>query len=239
MLSQIDTRQILYIDIETVPAVADFDSMDPVFQQLWDQKMRYFQERDSVTARELYDRAAIHAEFGKIVCISTAVEYISEGILRLRVKSFFSDDENALLTQFAAMLNKSFSNDNKYLCGHNVKEFDAPYLARRMLIHGIPLPKMLNTPGKKPWEVNHIDTLELWKFGDYKHYTSLNLLAAVFGIPTPKDDISGADVGKVYWEDRDLERIKTYCEKDTVTVAHLLHKFKNLPLIPDENIESV
>lgn len=239
MLAHININQILFIDIETVSGVFKFDDLGENMQELWSLKTRFLQERDSLTAKELYDKAAIYAEFGKIVCISTAFEYQDKGISKLRVKSFYGDDEKQLLSEFAEMLNKHFSGVDKYLCGHNVKEFDAPYLARRMIINGIDLPKMLDTPGKKPWEVSHIDTMELWKFGDYKHFSSLNLLANIFGIPTPKDDISGADVGRVYWEENDLVRIKTYCEKDTITVAHLMHKFKNLPLISDENIEIV
>lgn len=239
MLPHIHIEQLLFIDIETVSGVYAFSDLSESTQSLWSKKTRFLQERDGLSAEDLYEKAAIYAEFGKVVCISTAFEYQSAGEAKLRVKSFADTDEKKVLLEFAEMLNSHFSGNDKFLCGHNVKEFDAPYLARRMVIHGIELPLMLNTPGKKPWEVNHVDTMELWKFGDYKHYTSLNLLANIFGIPTPKDDISGADVGRVYWEEKDLERIKTYCEKDTVTVAHLMHKFKNLPLISDENIEIV
>lgn len=239
MLGHIDINQLLFIDIETVSGVYSFDDLSEDMQNLWSQKTRFLQERDALSAKELYEKAAIYAEFGKVVCISIAFEHPENGIPKLRVKSFYGENEKKLLTDFAEMLQNYFSGNDKFLCGHNVKEFDAPYLARRMIINSIELPKMLDTPGKKPWEVNHIDTMELWKFGDYKHFSSLNLLAAIFGIPTPKDDISGADVGRVYWEEKNLERIKTYCEKDTITVAHLMHKFKNLPLISDENIESV
>lgn len=239
MLPHIHIEQLLFIDIETVSGVYAFSDLSESTQSLWSKKTRFLQERDGLSAEDLYEKAAIYAEFGKVVCISTAFEYQSAGEAKLRVKSFADTDEKKVLLEFAEMLNSHFSGNDKFLCGHNVKEFDAPYLARRMVIHGIELPLMLNTPGKKPWEVNHVDTMELWKFGDYKHYTSLNLLANIFGIPTPKDDISGADVGRVYWEEKDLDRIKTYCEKDTVTVAHLMHKFKNLPLISDENIEIV
>ena len=239
MLNNIDISQILFIDIETVPGVYSFSDLSESLQELWALKTRFTQERDGLTAEEAYDKAGIYAEFGKIICISTAVEYKSEGVSKLRVKSFYGDDEKELLSEFGAMLTKYFNGADKYLCGHNVKEFDAPYMARRMVVHGLELPKMLDTPGKKPWEVTHLDTMELWKFGDYKHFSSLNLLANIFGIPTPKDDISGADVAKVYWEDKDLERIKVYCEKDTITVAHLMHKFKNLPLVLDENIEII
>ena len=239
MLNHIHIDQILFLDIETVPGVYKFSDLDDNFKELWTSKTRFVQQRDEQTAEEVYEKAGIYAEFGKIVCISIGFVYKAKSINKLRIKSFYGDDEKILLSEFGKMLIQFFNSDDKFLCGHNVKEFDAPYIARRMVLHGIELPRMLNTPGKKPWEVNHLDTMELWKFGDYKHFTSLNLLAAIFGIPTPKDDISGVDVARVYWEEKDLERIKIYCEKDTITVAHLMHKFKNLPLIPDENIEII
>jgi hypothetical protein len=235
MLTQIGIDKILFLDIETVPCVYKFDDLDIKTQELYALKTRFIQEREERDASEVYDRAGIYAEFGKVICISTA--FINGNTLR--VKSFYGDDESEVLRQFAELLNRYFASDNQYLCGHNIKEFDIPFLARRMVINGIELPNMLDLAGKKPWEVRHLDTMELWKFGDYKHFTSLSLLTHIFGIPTPKDDISGADVSRVYWEEQDLERIKVYCEKDTIAVAQLLMKFKNLPLIKDEYIESV
>jgi uncharacterized protein YprB with RNaseH-like and TPR domain len=124
-----------------------------------------------------------------------------------------------------------------YLCAHNGKEFDYPYLIRRILINGLEVPSILNLSGKKPWEVNHIDTMELWKFGDYKHYTSLELLATVFGISSPKDDINGSDVGRVYWQENDLQRIVKYCQKDVVTIVNLLLRFKGKPMMGEESIQ--
>ena len=122
------------------------------------------------------------------------------------------------------------------LCAHNGKEFDFPFLARRILVNELPLPAILDSAGKKPWETQYLDTMELWKFGDYKHYTSLELLAALFGIPTPKDDINGADIHRVYWEDHDLERIRIYCQKDVLTIARLFLKFQQQPGIEDEDV---
>lgn len=239
MLAQIKPNQILYLDIETVPNVYDYSDLDDTTQDLWTSKTRFIQEREQLSSEEVYDRAGIYAEFGKVVCISTAFAYYKGTELHLRVKSFYGNDEKILLSDFANMLDEHFKTDNKFLCGHNLKEFDVPFMARRMLVNGVKLPAKLNIAGKKPWQVPFLDTMELWKFGDYKHFTSLSLLAHLFGIPTPKDDISGADVGRVYWEEKDLERIKVYCEKDTITVAHVMHKFKNIPLIPDEYIETV
>ena len=154
----------------------------------------------------------------------------------IRLKSFASDDEKEALQGFADMLNSHFNTPQHLLCGHNGKEFDFPYIARRMLINGIKLPTLLDIAGKKPWEIAHLDTMELWKFGDYKHYTSLELLAHLFNIPTPKDDISGADVSRVYWEEKDLDRITEYCQKDVVTTVQLLLKYKGASLIDEENV---
>jgi DNA polymerase elongation subunit (family B) len=239
MLAHINIDKILFLDIETVPAVYQYSDLKDETKELWSQKTRYIQNRDSLTADEVYEKAGIYAEFGKVVCISTAICHGDAGEAAMRVKSFYGDDEATLLKEFADMLNKHFTGADKYLCGHNVKEFDVPYMARRMVLNGIGLPHIINVPGKKPWEVQFIDTMELWKFGDYKHFTSLNLLTHLFGIPTPKDDISGADVSRVYWEEKDLERIKIYCEKDTVAVAQLMRKFKNLPLIDETQIKTI
>ena len=153
---------------------------------------------------------------------------------RVQLKSFYGDDEKILLEEFAQLLSKHYNTPASLLCGHNGKEFDFPYLARRMLINGIPLPSILDLAGKKPWEIRHLDTLELWKFGDYKHYTSLELLAAIFDIPTPKDDIDGSQVAKVYWEDKDLERIAAYCQKDVLTTLQLFRRYQGLPLVKEE-----
>src|SRR6056297_2360607 len=198
MLTEIDLENILFLDIETVPAVYNFDELDLSWQELWSDKTRFLQERESKTAGELYEKAGIYAEFGKIICISTALFYQAGSEQKLRVNSYYGKDEKALLADFLEMLNRFDRRGEKFLCGHNSKEFDIPYIARRSLINGLTLPRMINLAGKKPWEVRHLDTMDLWKFGDYKHFTSLNLLAKLFDVPTPKGDISGADVGRVF-----------------------------------------
>jgi hypothetical protein len=232
-LQKINPGSILFLDIETVPRYASYPELPPEMKKLWDKKANKIAKQDDDTPENLYDKAGIFAEFGKIIVISAG--FITNE--KLRLTSFYGHDEKDLLIRFADTLNKYFNSPQHYLCAHNGKEFDFPYIARRMLINGITLPSILNTPGKKPWEVTHLDTLELWKFGDYKHYTSLELLTTIFEIPTPKDDISGSDVGRVYWEENDLERIVTYCEKDTLAVAQLYLRYINRPLIPEENIE--
>jgi DNA polymerase elongation subunit (family B) len=236
MLEHIDLSQVLVIDIETVPQFPSFDEVPPPLAGLWEQKTAY-QRKETVTAGEYYTRAGIWAEFGKIICISAGSFSFNAGITGLKLRSFFDDDEPRLLQRFISLLSKQPS--TLLLCAHNGKEFDFPYLCRRMLINGIALPPQLHLWGKKPWEIPHIDTMELWKFGDYKQFTSLNLLAEIFGIPTPKDDISGEDVYRVYWQENDLGRIRKYCEKDVITTAQVLLRFKNMPPVPEHLITVV
>ena len=239
MLDNINIDSILFLDIETVPMVRTYDELPDPFKDLWDKKAVILtrntrgSEENVPTPGEVFERAGIYAEFGKIVCIST-------GILRngtLWIKSFAGDDEKQLLTEFAEMLTKAAGKKVQYLCAHNGKEFDYPYMIRRMLILGVPVPSILDLSMKKPWEVNHFDTMELWKFGDFKNYTSLELLAAVFNIPTPKDDIHGSDVAGVYYEEKDLPRIVRYCQKDVITIVNLFLKFQFKEIIGDDEIQ--
>ena len=227
MLHKAPFEKILFLDIETVPQFYQFDELPDEAKKLYDAKTKILQK--DKTVEEVYDRAGIYAEFGKIICIS--VGYIHDGVLgrQIRLKSFYHDDEETLLKQFVRLLedNSRFN----ILCGHNAKEFDFPFICRRLLINGIAIPSVLDLAGKKPWEIPHLDTMELWKFGDFKAYTSLALLCYVFNIPTPKDDISGADVSRVYYEENDLERIKDYCEKDVVALIQLFLRMRNEPLI--------
>jgi predicted PolB exonuclease-like 3'-5' exonuclease len=190
---------------------------------------------------ELYERAGIYAEFGKIICISAGYVIQKNGELFFRVKSFNDDNEKKLIGNFFNAWEKFSRAGKRRLCGHNAQEFDFPYIARRALVNNLRLPKIFDIAGSKPWEVKEtlIDTLQLWKFGDYKHYTSLSLLCELFNIPTPKDDIDGSQVAKIYWEDNDIDRIVSYCEKDTLAVANLLLKYKGDKIIPFENLESV
>ena len=233
MLQKIPLEKVLFLDIETVPQFPLFSDLDETTKKLYDQKTKFLQKESSL--EEVYDRAGIYAEFGKIICIS--VGYIHSGSLgeQLRLKSFYGDDEVLLLREFVELLNIE---NLKFpiLCGHNAKEFDFPFICRRLLIHGITLPIQLDIAGKKPWDINHLDTMELWKFGDYKAYTSLALLCHIFQIPTPKDDISGADVARVYYEEKNIERIKVYCEKDVVALIQLLRKMMGKSLIKEEKI---
>ncbi len=232
MLDHINIEKVLFLDIETVPQYPDYKMVPEELRALWNRKAQKLSSDPADTAETLYGRAGIYAEFGKIICISVGV--VRNG--QLRIKSFASDNEGELLSGFSALLNNSFSAPDDLLCAHNGKEFDFPYIARRMLINGIALPSLIDTAGRKPWEVQHIDTMELWKFGDYKSYTSLALLTAIFNIPTPKDDIDGSMVAEVYWNEKNLPRIVEYCQKDVVAVVQLLLRYKGLPLIPQSDI---
>ena len=231
-------NNILFLDIETVPQEESWGQLSKEMQGLFEKKTQY-QRKEEFTAEQFYDRAGIWAEFGKIICISVGYFVDVDTKKQLRVTSFFGDDEHKLLTEFKVLLDKHFAKKDNILCAHNGKEFDFPFIARRMIIHKIDLPKKLNLFGKKPWEVPHIDTLELWKFGDFKHYTSLKLLTSILGIPSPKDDIDGSEVAAVYYKEKNLQRIVAYCEKDTIAVAQILLRFNNEDLIEDKDIVSV
>ena len=232
MLDHVKIEKVLFLDIETVPQYATYNELPERIKEFWDHKSTKIKVNETDTPEIVYERAGIYSEFGKVICISVGFIHNNE----LRIKSFAGDDEAQLLRDFAAMLENNFNKPGTLLCAHNGKEFDFPYIARRMLIHGIRLPFLLNIAGKKPWEVPYLDTMELWKFGDYKNYTSLALLTAIFDIPSPKDDINGSQVGEYYWVKKELPRIVIYCQKDVVAIAQLLLRYKGMPLIEESNI---
>ena len=234
MINNINPEDILFIDVETVPAVPAFDEMSESMQMMWDKKTKGSRGVDE-SAADVYERAGIYSEFGKIICISAG--FLTGQVFR--VKSVYGSDEKVLLGEFGALINKWSSRRDPYLCAHNGKDFDFPYIARRMIINRVKVPDILDSAGKKPWDIKHLDTMELWKFGEYKHFVSLALLAEIFGIPTPKDDIDGSQVASVYWKDNDLKRIVTYCEKDVITVARVLMRFIGRDDISDDNVESL
>jgi 3'-5' exonuclease len=238
MLDNIKVEDIMFLDIETVPVSPSYQTLTPVLQTLWDKKSRQFRTQEQ-TAGDVYERAGIYSEFGKIICISVGL-IRDKNPLSFRLKSFYGKDEKALLTEFSGMLSKfSRNHSDAVLCAHNGKEFDFPYIARRMIINGLIIPGILDNAGKKPWEIKLLDTMDLWKFGDYKNYTSLELLTSVLGIPTPKDDIDGSMVAGIFYIEDNLERIVHYCEKDVLAIARVLMKFMNLPGIEEDKIESV
>lgn len=245
MTDNTDIANILFLDIETVSGKPEFDGLSEDFQGLWKAKARQLArstvEGEEPDYAEIYkNRAAIFAEFGKIVCISVGVVHRDkeDQLLKVRLKSFASENEKELLYDFSQMVFKFYNDPNKHsFCGHNAREFDIPYICRRLIVHQLPLPTPFNLSGKKPWETKHIlDTMEMWKFGDMKHYTSLKLLAALLGFPSPKDDIDGSDVGRVYWQDKDLERLSLYCEKDVLATIQLYLRYKYMPLLEEEQV---
>ena len=238
MLDKIIPENVLFIDIETVPQTENLDQFPQHLQKLWIKKAGQIAGKNE-TAEELFSRSGIYAEFGKIVCISAGKIYRKGEERAYRVKSYYGADEALLLKDFTAMLNTFMINPHHKICAHNGQEFDFPFISRRLLINGIKLPPVFDIAGSKPWEVREclLDTLQLWKFGDYKHYTSLDLLCTIFNIPTPKDDINGSQVAEVFYKENNVERIARYCEKDTFAIAQLILRYKGEPLIPLENFE--
>jgi len=237
MIVKINLNHILFLDIETVPEEEHFHSLDDEMKTLWEHKTQY-PRKDDFSPEEFYDRAGIWAEFGKIVCVSVGYFVVKGDIRNFRVTSFFGD-EKKILRDFNNLLNNHFNQAQHILCGHNAKEFDIPFLARRMIINQIPIPNKLNLFGKKPWEIPHLDTLELWKFGDYKHFTSLKLMCKILGIPSSKGDIDGSQVGHVFYVEKDIDRIVTYCEKDTIAVAQIFLRLRREDLLIDDEISHV
>lgn len=236
MLENINIEKVLFLDIETVPLSASFQDLPEESKTFWEKKANQIR-KEGVSIEEIYERAGIYAEFGKIVCISFGIIYFREGSPYARIKVFADHDETKILKDFADLLCKLNSQKDLLLCAHNGKEFDFPYISRRMLINGIAIPAVLDVSGRKPWETTFLDTMELWKFGDYKHFTSLNLLTHIFGIPSPKIDIDGSQVAKVYWQNNDLARIAKYCQHDVLAIIQLFLKYKGCELIPAERVE--
>lgn len=242
MYNDVPLGSILFLDVECVSGEPTLDEVPAALAAVWREKapriMRVEALSEAETAEAYVDRAGIKAEFGKIVCISVGLLAGEPGAEELRVKSFADVDERVLLDDFAGMLSRSPR--LRHLCGHNIREFDLPYIGRRMLIHGMSLPKVLDLRGKKPWEAKHLlDTMEMWSFGDRKNYTSLKLLAALFGIPSPKGDIDGSQVGRVFWEENDLGRIAAYCERDVVATANVFLALTGRPPLPEARVTLV
>jgi uncharacterized protein YprB with RNaseH-like and TPR domain len=234
MIEKINLNNILFLDIETVPQQEHYNDLDNEMKELWQHKTQY-QRKDDYTPEDFYERAGIWAEFGKIVCLSVGY-FVNKGDIRnFRVTSFFGE-EKKILNDFTNLLNNHFNLTQHVLCGHNAKEFDIPFIARRMIINQMAIPNKLNLFGKKPWEISHLDTLELWKFGDYKHFTSLKLLTKILDIPSSKGDIDGSLVAKVYYVDKDIDRIVTYCEKDVIAVAQIFLRLRREDLLVKDEI---
>lgn len=235
--------KILFFDIETVPQQGTFENMSEEMQHLWVEKIGKLavsnpQKYTYAKIEDSWEQAGIYAEFGRVVCISVGFVYSKSGEWHLKTKSFCGENEKQILTDFFELLGQMNNSPYRTLCGHNIKEFDVPYVCRRALVQGIPLPDCMQVAGKKPWEVPFVDTMELWKFGDYKSFTSLKTLTAIFGIPTPKDDIDGSEVARVFYQEHDIQRISTYCQKDVIATTQVYLRLTGNPLIKIENIET-
>ena len=239
-------QKILFLDIETAPLYYNFTDLSDKGKELWEKKTKFLKS-DTQTTKDIYhEKAGIFSEFSKVICISLGVinnkqssDHTNPSLplsneKRIYLTSLKNKEEKELLLTFKELVNNKFP--NFYLCAHNGKEFDFPFICRRFLANGIQLPDTLNIMGKKPWEIMHLDTMELWKFGDYKNYTSLDLLAYTFNIPSPKDEINGEDVSKVYHVENDLEKIVTYCQKDVITLIQVYLRIQGKSLIDKKNI---
>lgn len=227
MIQHIPLERILFIDIETVPGSGSWEELPETEQMLWDKKTK-FQRKDEISAQDFYsEKAGIMAEFGKIICITIGMLEKND---TLKIKSFAGHDEKKILLEFGEIFNSQRLRE-VILCAHNGKEFDFPWIARRFLINGMMPPIPFQMFGKKPWEIPHLDTMELWKFGDYKSFVSLELLAHVFKVPTPKDDIDGSMVSSIYYIEKDLQRIVDYCEKDVLTLANIFRRMRQEDLL--------
>jgi 3'-5' exonuclease len=237
MIEKMPLENFLFIDIETVSQQKEFAGLDADWQKLWEEKTKYTLPENTTPGEYYPQRAGVMAEFAKVICISMAYFKKQDTAYQLRVKSVYGHDEKILLQDFINTVNQLEASNNKWsFTGHNIKEFDIPFLCRRFVVNGLSIPVYLDFQNMKPWETNMVDTFQYWRFGDYKHYTSLKLLAAALNVPSPKDDIDGSMVGHVYWNENNLERIVTYCQKDVVTVANIILRFRHLPLLQDEQV---
>jgi 3'-5' exonuclease len=236
-MQNIRLENLLFIDIETVPQQPVFTNLPEEWQKLWIEKVQW-QLPEHTTSEQFYSqRAGIMAEFAKIICISMGYFRRDAKLLQLRIKSFYGDDEKQLLDSMLEALKELEAVNNRWsFTGHNIREFDIPFLCRRLLVNGIAIPHYLDFQNMKPWDVNMLDTFQYWRFGDYKNFTSLNLLAATLGVPSPKDDMDGSMVADVYYKQHDLLRIVNYCQKDVITVANIVRRFKNLPVLTEGEI---
>jgi hypothetical protein len=232
-----ELKDILFIDIETVSMVENYDMLNERFKSQWARKASFLKKEEGITDADLFhDRAGIYAEFGKIIVIAIGKYFDSDdGKIGLKTKYFAGHEEKSVLEEFKITCEKTDPSKTK-LCAHNGKEFDFPYLCRRMLVNNVSLPSLLNIAGRKSWEVPHLDTMELWKFGDYKHYTSLDLLTALFEIPTSKALMDGSMVNEVYYKEKNLTKIADYCTLDVVAIAQLYLRMKGFPLVEEKNI---
>jgi 3'-5' exonuclease len=230
---KVPLTKILFLDIETVGGCKNYQSCKKDNPKIAKQFLKYidwfqkrFPEDSSLTVDEIFlRRASLVPEFSKIICVSAAFVTDKDEV---KIQSFFGDDERQLLKDCQKLLDRCGKLDF-YLCGHNLKNFDIPMLAKRMIINGIMPPSILPSYDTKPWEIKAIDTKEIWQYGAYTSIGSLDLLCSTMDIPTPKNgEVSGDNVHKSYWEDNKLKEIEDYCQKDVLVLIDIIKKLKNL-----------
>ena len=236
MLDHINPENLICIDIETVPCYPQFNDCPDDLKELYLKKSERLKQEHENDEEQYFNHAGIYAEFGKVICITLGLFKKKKSEYQLRIKSLSDDDEKKVLQDFAEILDKYPRPNRLQFCGHNIREFDMPFLCRRFLIQHLNLPAPMDISGKKPWDVNMVDTMQLWRFGDIKHFTSIKLLALILGIESPKGDIDGKDVGRVYWKEKNMQRIVEYCQRDVITVAQLVMRFKGMELLQGEQI---
>lgn len=232
-------RNVLFVDVETASAASDYHELEIRMQRLWDKKSLIYSAEGNYSTPELYyNKASLHAEFGKIIVISAAYFYLNDKQdLCLRVKAFDAPDERTLLEDFVELLKqKHFNSKALRLCAHNGKDFDFPYLSRRMLVNNIEIPDALDIMGKKPWEIQHLDTMDIWRFGERRETVSLETLAAIFGLPDYTAEMNNNQINDVYYKEKNLEKIASFSKKDVSITAQVYLKLNNIPLIDEQNI---
>lgn len=234
-------KNILFIDIETASGVNTYTTLTENMQKLWLRKARSLMNPLQKPLEDLYfERAALFPEFGRIISIGMGFLFYNKNKeLSLKVKTISNKNEKDLLLEFNQFIESTYPSKELSLVAHNGKEFDFPYLCKRMLVHQLVIPKALQLQGKKPWEVVHQDTIEWWRFGDKKGYVSLELLAEIMGIGNVKTDLSGDKVNYTFYIEKDLEKIKKYCAEDVITLAQLFLRFNFIDYIQEKNIQRI
>ena len=228
-----DIHKLLFVDIETVGVDEDLDSLhhtNPKLSKVWEEtgwdyfKRKYSEDSELSSNQMFVKRAALLPEFGKIVCISVGF-IVPSGETKL--DSFYGDEKNILIST-SELLNR-VDKLGFVICGHNVKNFDLPYIAKRMLINNIPVPKILPNYTIKPWESRVLDTKEVWGFNSFGGLSSLNLVCTSLGLETSKEgEVNGSNMHKYYYDSNNIEKIKNYCEEDVKCTINLVKKLKKL-----------
>jgi len=230
-MKDIPIESIIFLDIETVSLFPNLLLADDATKKEWARKI--MKTNPTITPALLDDtykeQAALHPEFSFITCISVGM--VKGGKVYIKNIFGFDHDEERTLEIFCETMQKIIEKMERLqpkLCAHFGKGFDYPFISKRMLVHGMTIPNILDSYGKKPWEITNLDTHEIWKMGGFNS-ASLSAIAHAFGIPSPKDDIDGSQVGHVYWVDSKIDRIATYCAKDVFALINIFRCMQGSP----------